>query len=75
MWEYWTASILITSHNSGEDKGNKPYTLKSTHKGQIKTIHQLDVLMEHIRNNQAVFANILILSASENVLLTCLVHV
>ena len=32
-------------------------------------------LMEHIRNNQAVFANILILSVSEKCLLTCLVQV
>ena len=31
--------------------------------------------MEHIRNNQTVFANILILSASEKCLLTCLVQV
>ena len=30
--------------------------------------------MEHIRNNQAVFANILILSVSEKCLLTCLVQ-
>ena len=32
-------------------------------------------LMEHIRNNQAVFANIFILSVSEKCLLTCLVQV
>ena len=32
-------------------------------------------LMEHIRNNQAVFANILILSVSEKCLPTCLVQV
>ena len=32
-------------------------------------------LMEHIRNNQAVVANILILSVSEYCLLTCLVQV
>ena len=32
-------------------------------------------LMERIRNNQAFFANILILSVSEKCLLTCLVQV
>ena len=32
-------------------------------------------LMEHIRNNQAVFANIFILSVSEKCLLTCLLQV
>ena len=31
--------------------------------------------MEHIRNNQAVFANILILSVSEKCLHTCLVQI
>ena len=40
MWDYLTASILITCHNSGEYKGNKSYTLKSTHKGWIKTNQQ-----------------------------------
>ena len=84
MWDYLTASILVTSHNSGEDWGNKPYTLKSTHKGWIITNHQhqwvmscstFDVSNEYIRNNQAILANILILSVSEKCLLACLVQV